>query len=47
MSIPKRHVPYSIDLNDEELLDYKFIEIYMKDFFQNDKNYYSITRQSL
>ena len=47
MSVPKRHVAYSIDLNNEELLDYKFIEIYIKDFFWNDKNYYSITRQSL
>jgi hypothetical protein len=47
MSIPKRHVAYSIDLSNEELLDYKYVEIYIKDFFDNNENYYSLTRQSL
>jgi diadenosine tetraphosphate (Ap4A) HIT family hydrolase len=45
MAIPKRHVIYTTELNDNELIDYKNVENYMKNFY-NDINYYSFIRQS-
>ncbi len=43
--LPKRHIIYTTELNDNELIDYKNIEIYMKDFYK-DINYFSFIRQS-
>ena len=47
MAVPKRHIKFSIDLNNEELVDYKNIELFMKDYYKEEKNYYSFIRQSL
>ncbi len=47
MAIPKRHIKYVTDLNDKEIIDFKNIELYMKKFFDSEKNYYSFIRQSL
>ena len=47
MTVPKRHVKFTYDLNNEELIDYKNIEIYMKDYYKWNNNYYSFIRQSI
>jgi len=46
MAIPKRHVAFTTELNDEEFIDYKNIEIFMKDYYKEEKNYFSFIRQS-
>jgi hypothetical protein len=33
MAIPRRHVLYSTDLNDDELLELKEVHKFVKDFF--------------
>jgi len=45
LTFPKRHIEFSIELNDEELLDYINVEKYISDFYENDE-YFSLTRQS-
>jgi len=45
MAIPKRHITYTTELNNQELVDYKNIEIYMKNFYK-DIDYFSFIRQS-
>lgn len=45
MAIPKRHIIYTTHLNDNELIDYKNIESYMKELYKWN-NYYSFIRQS-
>ena len=47
MAVPKRHIKFTTQLNDEELVDYKNIEIFMKGYYKDDKNYYSFIRQSI
>lgn len=47
MALPKRHIKFTIELNDEELLDYKNVELFMKDYYKEEKNYYSFIRQSI
>lgn len=44
MAFPKKHKTYTTELSDEEILDYKNVEKYMKDYFKW-KNYYSFIRQ--
>jgi len=46
MAIPKRHIKYTVELNNEELIDYKNIEIYMKEYYKLSNNYYSFIRQT-
>lgn len=43
--LPIDHKIHTIDLSNEELIDYKNIEIYMKDYFW-EKNYFSLIRQT-
>ncbi len=45
MVIPKRHIIYTTELNNKELIDYKNAELYMKDFYK-DIDYFSFIRQS-
>ena len=45
MAIPKRHIKFTTELNKNELIDYKNIEIFIKDFYK-EKNYYSFIRQT-
>ncbi|MDD2907935.1 MAG: hypothetical protein PHH98_04810 [Candidatus Gracilibacteria bacterium] len=42
---PIEHKIHTIELSDEELIDYKNIEIYMKDYF-GERNYFSLIRQT-
>lgn len=42
---PKKHRKFCYELNQEELKDYKNIEIFLKRYFK-DKEYFSIIRQS-
>lgn len=44
LAVPKIHKAFTIELNDEELIDYKNVEIFMKEYFWA-KNYYSFIRQ--
>jgi len=46
MAIPKRHIKFSIELNKEELNDFINVEIFMKDYYKWEKNYFSFIRQS-
>ena len=41
---PLSHRIFTTDLTDEEILDYKNVEKYMKNYFKN-KNYFSFIRQ--
>jgi hypothetical protein len=34
MAIPIRHVIFTYDLNNEELIDYKNVELFMKDYYK-------------
>ena len=45
MSIPKRHIKYTTELNNEELIDFKNIEIFIKNFYK-EKNYFSFIRET-
>ncbi len=47
MSIPKRHIKFTTELNNNELIDYKNIELFIKDYYSKDKNYYSFIRQTI
>jgi len=47
MAIPKRHIKFTTELNDNELIDYKNIEIYMEQYYKWWNNYYSFIRQSI
>lgn len=44
--VPKRHITYVDELTDNEILDIKNIEIWMKKYFW-DKNYFSFIRNSI
>lgn len=46
MAIPKEHKTYTYELTDEELIDYRNVEIFMKEYYKNT-NYYSFIRQSI
>ena len=46
MAIPKRHLEFTKELNKEELTDFNNIEIFMKDYYKWEKNYFSFIRQS-
>ena len=41
---PIKHKTYTKDLSDEELVDYKNVEKFMSEYFQ-DKNYFSFIKQ--
>lgn len=45
LALPKRHIEETLELNNEELLDFKNIEKFMKDYFK-DKHYFSFIRQT-
>lgn len=45
MSIPKKHRKYAYELNNEELKDYKKIELFMKDYY-NWEQYFSFIRHT-
>ena len=44
LAVPIKHKATTLELTDEELVDYKNVEKYMKDYFW-DKNYFSFIRQ--
>ncbi len=46
MVIPYEHKIYSVDLIDEELLEYKDVQKFMKNFYA-DEHYFSCTRESM
>jgi diadenosine tetraphosphate (Ap4A) HIT family hydrolase len=45
MAIPYRHVLYSADLNNEELLELQEVYKFVKEFFGNE-SYFSCTRET-
>lgn len=45
IAMPKRHVEFTHDLNEEEYWDFKNIDLFMKDFYKS-KNYFSFIRQT-
>jgi diadenosine tetraphosphate (Ap4A) HIT family hydrolase len=45
MAIPYRHVLYSTDLNNEELLELHEVHKFVKEFFGNE-SYFSCTRET-
>lgn len=47
MAIPKKHKIYTTELDKEELKDYKNVEHFMKEYYKDEKDYYSFIRQSL
>ena len=47
MAIPKRHLKFTIELNNEELIDFNNVEIFMNKYYKWEKNYFSFIRQSL
>lgn len=44
--VPKKHVLISTDLSEEELMDFKNVEVYLRELFWDDF-YFSFTRHSL
>ena len=46
MAIPKRHIEFTIDLKEEELIDFLQVEKFMKNFFKDKWEYFSFIRQS-
>lgn len=44
LAFPIEHKVFTTELTDEELLDFRNVEIFMKNFFW-DKNYFSFIRQ--
>ena len=46
MTIPKRHVEFTYELTEEELKDYRNIELFMKKYFENKCDYFSFIRQT-
>ncbi len=44
LAFPKRHIAYTYELNNEELLDFKNVEKFMKNYFW-EENYFSFIRQ--
>ena len=47
MALPKRHIKFTYELNDEELKDIINVEKFMKSHYLWEKNYFSFVRQSL
>lgn len=45
LAFPKRHIEFTTELNQEELIDYLKVEKYIKDFYWNEE-YFSFIRQS-
>lgn len=43
--IPKRHIEFTVELNQEELLDFLEVEKYLKEYYKYD-DYFSFIRQS-
>lgn len=42
---PKRHIEFSIELSENELMDFLNVEKFMKEYYKNDE-YFSFIRQS-
>ena len=46
MALPKAHKQFSIDLSIEEFIDFKEVQLFVKEYFW-DKHYFSATRESM
>jgi len=46
MAIPKRHIEFTYNLTNEELVDFIEIEKFMKEYYQDIWDYFSFIRQS-
>jgi len=46
MVIPKRHIEFTVDLKNEELVDFIEVEKFMKNYYKDKWEYFSFIRQS-